>query len=109
MYLVQGKRGVWIKIPIELVSLVDPAVKVCCVFQKKFKESCHLFRHCLPNLILGHLMLQEGFYFHHAEPKYLMLVHWLPSEPNTLPANASHRVGIGAFVLNEKNEVRSCV
>lgn len=63
----------------------------------------------LPTLTLRHLMLQEGFYFHHAEPKYLMLVHWLPSEPNTLPANASHRVGIGAFVLNEKNEVRSCV
>lgn len=31
MNFVQGKRGVWIKIPIELVSLVDPAVKVCCV------------------------------------------------------------------------------
>ncbi|XP_047974815.1 nudix hydrolase 2-like [Salvia hispanica] len=70
----KGKRGVWIKMPIELVSLVEPAVK-------------------------------EGFYFHHAEPKYLMLVHWLPSTPSTLPANASHRVGIGAFVLNEKNEV----
>ncbi|XP_042038434.1 nudix hydrolase 2-like [Salvia splendens] len=60
----RGKRGVWIKMPIELVSLVEPAVK-------------------------------EGFYFHHAEPKYLM----------PLPENASHRVGIGAFVLNEKNEV----
>ncbi|KAL0310796.1 UNVERIFIED_CONTAM: Nudix hydrolase 2 [Sesamum angustifolium] len=70
----EGKRGIWIKIPIELVNLVEPAVK-------------------------------EGFYFHHAEPKYLMLVHWLPGTANTLPANASHRVGIGAFVLNEKNEV----
>ncbi|KAL0300905.1 UNVERIFIED_CONTAM: Nudix hydrolase 2 [Sesamum radiatum] len=69
----EGKRGIWIKIPIELVNLVEPAVK-------------------------------EGFYFHHAEPKYLMLVHWLPGTANTLPANASHRVGIGAFVLNEKNE-----
>ncbi|XP_051135549.1 nudix hydrolase 2-like isoform X2 [Andrographis paniculata] len=70
----QGKRGIWIKIPIELVNLVEPAVK-------------------------------EGFYFHHAEPKYLMLVHWLPDTANTLPANASHRVGVAAFVLNEKNEV----
>ena len=49
--------------------------------------------------------LQEGFYFHHAEPKYLMLVHWIPETANTLPANATHRVGIGAFVMNEKNEV----
>ncbi|PSS24756.1 Nudix hydrolase [Actinidia chinensis var. chinensis] len=70
----QGKKGVWIKLPIELVNLVEPAVK-------------------------------EGFYFHHAEPKYLMLVHWIPKTANTLPANATHRVGIGAFVMNEKNEV----
>ncbi|XP_027088401.2 nudix hydrolase 2 isoform X2 [Coffea arabica] len=70
----QGKKGVWIKLPIELANLVEPAVKA-------------------------------GFYFHHAEPKYLMLVHWLPSTTNTIPANASHRVGIGAFVMNEKNEV----
>ncbi|CAA3014282.1 nudix hydrolase 2-like isoform X1 [Olea europaea subsp. europaea] len=69
-----GKKGVWIKMPIELVNLVEPAVK-------------------------------EGFYCHHAESRYLMLVHWLPSTPNTLPANASHRVGVSAFVMNEKNEV----
>lgn len=70
----QGKKGIWIKIPIELVNLVEPAVK-------------------------------EGFYFHHAETKYLMLVRWLPDTANTIPANASHRVGVAAFVLNEKNEV----
>ncbi|KAL3850962.1 hypothetical protein ACJIZ3_012844 [Penstemon smallii] len=70
----EGKRGIWIKIPIEFSNLVEHAVK-------------------------------EGFYFHHAEPKYLMLVHWLPSTANTLPANATHRIGIGAFVVNEKNEV----
>ncbi|KAK3039808.1 hypothetical protein RJ639_027121, partial [Escallonia herrerae] len=70
----QGKKGVWIKMPIELVNLVESAVK-------------------------------EGFYYHHAEAKYLMLVHWIPETANTLPANASHRVGIGAFVMNEKREV----
>ncbi|XP_022848266.1 nudix hydrolase 2-like isoform X1 [Olea europaea var. sylvestris] len=70
----QGKKGVWIKMPIELVNLVEPAVK-------------------------------EGFYYHHAEPKYVMLVQWLPSIANTLPASASHQVGIGAFVVNDKNEV----
>ncbi|RAL37901.1 hypothetical protein DM860_000595 [Cuscuta australis] len=70
----QGKRGVWIKLPIELANLVEPAIK-------------------------------EGFYYHHAEPKYLMLVCWLPATTNTLPANATHRVGIGAFVMNAKNEV----
>nr|GMC49397.1 nudix hydrolase 2-like isoform X1 [Ipomoea batatas] len=70
----QGKRGVWIKLPIELANLVEPAVK-------------------------------EGFYYHHAEPNYLMLVHWLPTTASTIPANATHRVGVGAFVMNEKNEV----
>ncbi|XP_075505567.1 nudix hydrolase 2-like isoform X2 [Primulina tabacum] len=64
----EGKRGVWIKVPIDLVNLVEPAI-------------------------------MEGFYFHHAEPRYLMLVHWLPSSANTLPANATHRV----LVVQEKN------
>ncbi|KAE9461581.1 hypothetical protein C3L33_06513, partial [Rhododendron williamsianum] len=72
--VLQGKKGVWIKVPIELVNLVEPAVK-------------------------------EGFYFHHAEPKYLMLVYWIPETPSTIPVNATHRVGIGGFVMNEKKEV----
>ncbi|KAJ4980690.1 hypothetical protein NE237_031527 [Protea cynaroides] len=70
----EGKRGVWIKFPIELVNLVQAAVK-------------------------------EGFWFHHAEPNYLMLVYWIPDTPNTIPIYASHRVGIGAFVINDKREI----
>ncbi|XP_050215330.1 nudix hydrolase 2 isoform X2 [Mercurialis annua] len=69
-----GKRGVWIKIPIELANLVEAAVK-------------------------------EGFWYHHAEPKYLMLVYWIPEGTHTLPANATHRVGVGAFVMNKNREV----
>jgi hypothetical protein len=34
-----------------------------------------------------------------------MLVYWIPESPNTIPANATHRVGIGSFVMNEKHEV----
>ncbi|KAK8485343.1 hypothetical protein V6N11_025381 [Hibiscus sabdariffa] len=70
----QGKRGVWIKLPIQHVNLVEAAV-------------------------------EEGCWYHHAEPNYLMLVYWIPQGPQTLPANASHRVSIGAFVMNEKREV----
>nr|KJB68536.1 hypothetical protein B456_010G248700 [Gossypium raimondii] len=70
----QGKKGVWIKLPIQHVNLVEAAVK-------------------------------EGFWFHHAEPNYLMLCYWIPEGTHTLPANASHRIGIGAFVMNEKREV----
>ncbi|CAE5973093.1 unnamed protein product [Arabidopsis arenosa] len=42
----------------------------------------------------------EGFKYHHAESDYLMLVSWLSDLHNTIPANASHRIGIAAFVLN---------
>ncbi|XP_038882881.1 nudix hydrolase 2-like isoform X4 [Benincasa hispida] len=69
----QGKKGVWIKLPIELAHLVEAIVK-------------------------------ERFWYHHAEPKYLMLVYWIPEGAHTLPVNATHRVGIGAFVLNDKKE-----
>ncbi|XP_041004736.1 nudix hydrolase 2-like [Juglans microcarpa x Juglans regia] len=70
----QGKRGVWIKLPIQHANLVEAAVK-------------------------------EGFRYHHAEPDYLMLVYWIPETTDMLPANASHRVGIGAFVMNSQGEV----
>ncbi|WJX96982.1 nudix (nucleoside diphosphate linked moiety X)-type motif 2 [Trifolium repens] len=70
----QGKKGVWIKLPIHLVNLVETLIK-------------------------------EGFWYHHAEPKYLMLVHWIADTANTIPANATHRVGVAAFVVNEKREV----
>ncbi|GJX56539.1 NUDIX hydrolase 2-like protein isoform X1 [Tanacetum coccineum] len=73
-WTLQGKRGVWIKLPIDLVNLVESTVK-------------------------------EGFRYHHAEPDYLMLVKWIPETINTIPANASHRVGIGAIVLNDKREM----
>ncbi|XAR55249.1 NAD(+) diphosphatase [Bertholletia excelsa] len=70
----QGKVSVWLKLPIELVSLVEAAVK-------------------------------EGFRYHHAEPSYLMLVQWIGETADILPINASHRVGIGALVLNQRGEV----
>ncbi|KAK7299817.1 hypothetical protein RJT34_10645 [Clitoria ternatea] len=70
----QGKKGIWINLPIQHSNLVDSAVKA-------------------------------GFRYHHAEPDYLMLVRWMPDSPDTIPANASHRVGVGAFVVNNKKQV----
>ncbi|GJN38888.1 hypothetical protein PR202_gb27969 [Eleusine coracana subsp. coracana] len=69
----QGIRGVWIKLPINLANLIQPAV-------------------------------EEGFWYHHAEETYLMLTYWLPNTAHTLPVNATHRVGVGAFVMNDKRE-----
>ncbi|KAL5199853.1 hypothetical protein ABZP36_021056 [Zizania latifolia] len=57
----------------------------------------------LANLI--QLAVEEGFWYHHAEETYLMLAYWLPATTHTLPVNATHRVGVGAFVMNDKREV----
>ncbi|XP_019198486.1 PREDICTED: nudix hydrolase 2-like [Ipomoea nil] len=70
----QGKKGVWMKLSIQLARFVDAAVK-------------------------------EGFWYHHAEATYLMLVYWIPHTPHTIPSNASHRVGIGAFVINQTGQL----
>eukprot|EP00877_Chromochloris_zofingiensis_P004212 jgi/Chrzof1/13792/Cz08g12180.t1 len=71
----QGKHGIWLKIPIHLSALIAPAAEHC------------------------------GFKFHHAEEDYVMMTRWLPERPNTLPPNASHQVGVGAFVVNEHQEM----
>ncbi|XP_071496881.1 uncharacterized protein [Diadema antillarum] len=68
-------RGVWIKIPLEHAELVGVIAK-------------------------------HGFVYHHAQPSYVMMTRWLPKdEPNMLPGYASHYIGAGGCVLNEKNEI----
>nr|CAD1844942.1 unnamed protein product [Ananas comosus var. bracteatus] len=69
-----GKKGVWLKLPLDRSELVPVAVK-------------------------------EGFKYHHAEQTYVMLTYWIPQGPCMLPANASHQVGVGGFVINDHNEV----
>ncbi|PWZ06743.1 Nudix hydrolase 2, partial [Zea mays] len=50
-------------------------------------------------------VVEEGFWYHHAEETYLMLAYWLPNTTHTLPVNATHRVSVGAFIMNDKREV----
>lgn len=70
-----GYRGIWLKIPTSRAHFVGHAV-------------------------------DRGFEFHHAEKEYVMLTTWLPTDSeNKLPPNASHQVGVGAFVLNERREM----
>uniref|UniRef100_A0A0E0KTH8 Nudix hydrolase domain-containing protein n=1 Tax=Oryza punctata TaxID=4537 RepID=A0A0E0KTH8_ORYPU len=70
-----GKKGVWLKLPVDRSEFVPIAVK-------------------------------EGFKYHHAEEAYVMLTYWIPhEEPCMLPANASHQVGVGGFVINDQMEV----
>ncbi|XP_057520302.1 nudix hydrolase 8 [Amaranthus tricolor] len=51
------------------------------------------------------IAVKEGFQYHHAESGYVMLTYWIPEGPCMLPANASHQVGVGGFVINDNNEV----
>ncbi|KAJ7952556.1 Nudix family hydrolase [Quillaja saponaria] len=51
------------------------------------------------------IAVKEGFQYHHAEQGYVMLTYWLPEGPCMLPANASHQVGVGGFVVNQNTEV----
>lgn len=70
------KRGVWLQLPIESSALIPIATS------------------------------EFGFEFHSAEKGHLMLTKWLPTDaPNTLPANASHTVGIGAVVTDPTGRV----
>ncbi|KAI4971232.1 hypothetical protein ZWY2020_002146 [Hordeum vulgare] len=95
---------------IEMTSLMDPQA-----FSASLKSLLSKWREqgirgvwiklpiSLANLIQS--AVEEGFWYHHAEETYLMLVYWLPNTPHTLPINATHRVGVGAFVMNDKREV----
>lgn len=59
----------------------------------------------IQNSNLVNAAVKEGFEYHHAEREYLMLTYWIPEIPTTIPANASHRIGVGAFVINDKRQV----
>ncbi|KAJ1260011.1 hypothetical protein BS78_10G199700 [Paspalum vaginatum] len=95
---------------IEMVAPMDPGV-----FSASLKAALAKWREqvtpgvwiklpiTLSNLIPR--VVEEGFWYHHAEETYLMLAYWLPNSTHTLPVNATHRVGIGAFIMNDKREV----
>ncbi|KAI4389703.1 hypothetical protein MLD38_001902 [Melastoma candidum] len=70
----QGKNGVWIRFSRGLENLHEVAAR-------------------------------EGFENHHAQPDYLMMAFWIPkTTPCTLPGSATHRVTIGAIVLNDRTK-----
>ncbi|KAK4363934.1 hypothetical protein RND71_015292 [Anisodus tanguticus] len=102
-WMLQGKKDVWIKAPIELVNLAKTAVK-------KLNDGVITYRAVAKDVLEVEIRKSErkflfGIYYEKLQPHYLMLVYWIPETENTIPANASHRVGIGAIVLNEKREL----
>jgi ADP-ribose pyrophosphatase YjhB (NUDIX family) len=50
-------------------------------------------------------MEQLGFYFHHAHGKNAVLNLWLKESENMVPEFATHHVGVGALVINSRNEI----
>ena len=46
-----------------------------------------------------------GFEFHHSKPDYVLMTRWLPATPSTLPKYAFTQIGVGAVIVNSKDEV----
>ncbi|KAK3930277.1 Nudix hydrolase 8 [Frankliniella fusca] len=52
------------------------------------------------------ILAQNGFRFHHAQPSYVMMVCWLPTnEVCNIPQYASTMVGVGAIVMNDRRQI----
>lgn len=52
------------------------------------------------------VLAKNDFYFHHARDEFVMMYKWLPTnEPSAVPPFAHTMVGVGALVINDKNEV----
>ena len=47
----------------------------------------------------------QGFVLHHVEGDVIMMQKWLPATESKIPPYATHKVGVGGFVVNDKGEV----
>ena len=48
---------------------------------------------------------EHGFVYHHAEGATAAMIKWLRDDPCAVPPFATHNIGVGGFVLNERGEV----
>jgi 8-oxo-dGTP pyrophosphatase MutT (NUDIX family) len=60
----------------------------------------------VPRMLATHIPVAtaEGFFFHHADEDSLTLVHRLV-EGAFVPMHATHYIGVGGVVINERNEL----
>ncbi|XP_014667262.1 PREDICTED: nudix hydrolase 8-like [Priapulus caudatus] len=64
------------------------------------------FKIHLKDAALVPICAKHGFTFHHAQPDYVMMVTWLPTdEPNNLPDYAHTFIGVGGLVVNEEDQI----
>ena len=88
----EGKRGVWVKIPLSRAELVPVAAKVSISMSTSHNL---LFTDPFISLSLSlSLSLKLGFEYHHAQSDYVMMTVWLPAhEESTIPLYATHNIG----------------
>eukprot|EP01128_Nolandella_sp_AFSM9_P005877 TRINITY_DN2930_c0_g1_i1.p1 TRINITY_DN2930_c0_g1~~TRINITY_DN2930_c0_g1_i1.p1 ORF type:complete len:300 (+),score=76.75 TRINITY_DN2930_c0_g1_i1:1058-1957(+) len=48
---------------------------------------------------------EAEFKYHHAKPEYVVMSKWLSEEENKMPLDTHTSLGVGGFVLNDKNQV----
>ncbi|ROT84025.1 uncharacterized protein [Penaeus vannamei] len=64
------------------------------------------FRVHLQNAEWVPILAKHGFTYHHAQPQFVMMVKWLAvNEPNNIPRYAHNVIGVGAFVVNDDDEL----
>ncbi|CAH1154666.1 unnamed protein product [Phaedon cochleariae] len=52
------------------------------------------------------VLVKNGFKFHHAKEEYVMMYLWLPKTENcNIPQYAHTMIGVGAVVVNEKDQI----
>lgn len=52
------------------------------------------------------VLAANGFVFHHAQPDYVMMTRWLPTdEPDGLPKYPFTSIGVGGLVVNRAGQV----
>ncbi|XP_022106616.1 nucleoside diphosphate-linked moiety X motif 6-like [Acanthaster planci] len=85
-------------------------------FGKRLEDSVEYWKSLCKRGIWLKISLQETelipeavkhkFVFHHAQPSYVMMIRWLPSdEPNQLPGYSHTYIGVGGFVTNDNNQL----
>lgn len=71
-----GKSSIWVHVPMTRSSVIDAGK-----------------------------LFELGFRFHHAVGDISTLNLWLSDSPSKIPNFSTHNVGVGAFVINSRNEV----
>ncbi|XP_045448611.1 nudix hydrolase 8-like [Melitaea cinxia] len=69
-------------------------------------KRCIWFKVHINDSVYIPILAEKGFNFHHAREDFVMMYKWLPvdSEPN-LPPVCHTNLGVGALVLNDKNQL----